>query len=104
MLRYVIRRLLDGHADAFLIVTIVVLPDAGRAGRSLQPGARPQPEIKANLERLYSLDEPLWQQYLSYLGDLLHGNLGPSYNLPDFTVADLFRTGLPVSIQLGAAR
>jgi len=58
--------------------------------------------VKANLERLYRLDEPLWQQYLHYLGDLLQGNLGPSYNLPDFTVADLFRVGLPVSIQLGS--
>jgi len=61
------------------------------------------PVIKANLERQFGLDLPLWKQYLNYLNHLLHGNFGPSYNLPDFTVGELFRTGLPVSIQLGTS-
>ena len=37
------------------------------------------------------------------LNNLLHGNFGPSYNLPDFTVGELFAKGLPISIQLGAS-
>lgn len=61
------------------------------------------PVIKANLERQYNLDQPLWKQFLYYLNDLVHGDLGPSYVLPDFTVAELFRAGLPISIQLGAS-
>jgi len=61
------------------------------------------PIVKANLERQYNLDQPLWKQYLQYLNDLVHGDLGPSYVLPDFTVAELFRAGLPISIQLGAS-
>lgn len=61
------------------------------------------PVIKANLERQYNLDQPLWKQFLFYLNDLVHGDLGPSYVLPDFTVAELFRAGLPISIQLGAS-
>ena len=60
------------------------------------------PVIKANLERVFHLDEPLWKQFLFYLQNLLQGDFGPSYNLPDFTVADLFRAGLPVSLQLGS--
>ena len=93
----------DRHPDAVRDRHDRVLPDPRRAGRAVQPGARPQPEIKANLERVYGLDEPLWQQYLHYLNDLLHGNFGPSYNLPDFTVAELFAEGLPISVQLGAS-
>jgi oligopeptide transport system permease protein len=42
-------------------------------------------------------------QYLTYLKNLLRGDFGPSYNLPDFTVTELFRVGLPVSMQIGAA-
>src|SRR5262249_46596270 len=61
------------------------------------------PTIKENLERVYHLNEPIWKQYLLYLNDLAHGDFGPSYNLPDFTVADLFRVGLPVSVELGAS-
>jgi oligopeptide transport system permease protein len=61
------------------------------------------PEVKANLERAYGLQDSLWQQYLHYLGNLLHGDFGPSYNLPDFTVGELFAKGLPVSIQIGTS-
>src|SRR4029078_12979270 len=61
------------------------------------------PVIKANLEREFHLDQPLLWQYVHYLNNLLHGNFGPSYNLPDFTVAELFRFGLPISIQLGSS-
>jgi oligopeptide transport system permease protein len=60
------------------------------------------PLIMANLNRAYNLDAPLWQQYLTYLGNLARGDLGPSFTRRDFTVNDLFATGLPVSILLGS--
>jgi oligopeptide transport system permease protein len=59
------------------------------------------PIIKANLERIYHLDQPLWKQYADYLWNLVHGNFGPSYNLPDFTVAEILWNGLKVSVLLG---
>jgi oligopeptide transport system permease protein len=103
MLRYVFWRLVTAVPTLFLIVTLSFFLMRVAPGGPFNQERGLNPEIKANLERIYHLDEPVWRQYLSYLGDLLHGNLGPSYNLPDFTVADLFRTGLPVSIQLGAS-
>jgi oligopeptide transport system permease protein len=60
------------------------------------------PLIMENLNRAYNLDKPLWQQYLLYLGNLAQGDLGPSFTRRDFSVVELFRTGLPVSIQLGS--
>ena len=102
MLGYVIRRLLTAIPTLFLIVTIAFFLMRIAPGGPFNQERGLNPMVKANLERLYRLDEPLWQQYLHYLGDLLQGNLGPSYNLPDFTVADLFRVGLPVSMELGS--
>jgi len=102
MLGYVIRRLLTAIPTLFLIVTISFFLMRIAPGGPFNQERGLNPTIKANLEQLYRLDEPLWRQYLHYLGDLLQGNLGPSYNLPDFTVADLFRVGLPVSIELGS--
>ena len=87
----------------FLIVTISFFLMRVAPGGPFNQERGLNPTVKANLERAYHLDQPLWKQYLLYLNDLLHGNFGPSYNLPDFTVADLFRTGLPVSIQLGTS-
>src|SRR5690606_2073977 len=59
------------------------------------------PLILENLKKAYNMDAPLWQQYLIYLGNLLKGDLGPSFARRDFTVNDLFAAGLPVSIMLG---
>lgn len=103
MLRYVIRRLFTAIPTLFLIVTISFFLMRVAPGGPFNQERGLNPTVKANLERVYHLDEPVWKQYLYYLNDLLHGNFGPSYNLPDFTVADLFRVGLPVSMQLGAA-
>ena len=101
MLRYVIRRLLTAIPTMFLIVTISFFLMRVAPGGPFNQERGLNPVIKANLERVYHLDEPLVMQYLYYLNDLLHGNLGPSYNMPDFTVAELFAHGLPVSMQLG---
>jgi oligopeptide transport system permease protein len=54
-----------------------------------------------NLLRKYHLDESLPRQYLRFLGDVLRGDLGPSYTSKDFTVNDLIAQSLPNSIILG---
>jgi oligopeptide transport system permease protein len=59
------------------------------------------PEIQANLEAAYGLDQPLWVQYGRYLGGLVRGEFGPSFKYRDFTVTELIREGLPVSLTLG---
>jgi oligopeptide transport system permease protein len=102
MLRYVLRRFLTAIPTLFVIVTISFFLMRVAPGGPFNQEKGLNPVIKANLERVYHLDEPLWKQYLYYLNNLLHGDFGPSYNLPDFTVGELFAAGLPVSIQLGA--
>ncbi|MFO0994717.1 MAG: oligopeptide ABC transporter permease OppB [Hyphomicrobiales bacterium] len=103
MLRYVLRRLLTAIPTLFVIVTISFFLMRVAPGGPFNQEKGLNPVIKANLERVYHLDEPLWKQYFLYLSSLLHGDFGPSYNLPDFTVGELFRIGLPVSIQIGAS-
>ena len=61
------------------------------------------PEILANVEAKYRLDQPLPAQYARYLGQLLRGDLGPSYKYPDRDVNAIIRESFPVSIQLGLA-
>jgi oligopeptide transport system permease protein len=101
MLRYVFRRFLTAIPTLFLIVTISFFLMRVAPGGPFNQEKGLNPVIKANLEHVYHLNEPLWKQYLLYLNNLLHGDFGPSYNLPDFTVAELFAKGLPISIQLG---
>lgn len=103
MLRYVIRRLLTAIPTLFVIVTVSFFLMRVAPGGPFNQEKGLNPVIKANLEKSFGLDQPLWQQYLTYLGNLLRGDFGPSYNLPDFTVTELFRVGLPISVQLGTA-
>ncbi len=103
MLRYVLRRLLTAIPTLFLIVTISFFLMHVAPGGPFNMEKGIPPEIKANIERIFHLDLPVWQQYLYYLNNLIHGDLGPSYILHNFSVADLFRIGLPVSAQIGAS-
>lgn len=103
MLLYVFRRLLTAIPTLFVIVTLAFFLMRIAPGGPFNQERGLSPEIKANLEAQFGLNDTLWQQYLNYLGNLLHGNFGPSYNLPDFTVGELFAKGLPISAQLGAS-
>jgi oligopeptide transport system permease protein len=103
MLLYVLRRLLTAIPTLFVIVTLAFFLIRVAPGGPFNQERGLLPEIKANLEAQFGLNDPLWLQYLNYLKNLLQGNFGPSYNLPDFTVGELFANGLPISIQLGAS-
>lgn len=60
------------------------------------------PEVQAALAARYRLDRPLTAQYGAWLGDVLHGDLGPSFQYPDYTVNQLVGQALPVSALNGA--
>lgn len=86
----------------FIIVTLTFFMIRLAPGGPFDLERPLDPLIMANLNKAYNLDAPLWSQYLTYLGNLLQGDLGPSFTRRDFTVNDLFAHGLPVSIMLGA--
>ncbi|MCM2397449.1 ABC transporter permease subunit [Rhizobium sp. S95] len=101
MIRYVLRRLLTAIPTIFVIITLSFFMMRVAPGGPFNQERGLDPVIRANLERAYHLDLPLWHQYLIYLGNLVRGDLGPSFTMPEFTVAELFMAGLPVSVQLG---
>jgi oligopeptide transport system permease protein len=57
--------------------------------------------IEANLRRAYRLDDPLFTQFVRYLGNLVRGDFGPSFKYQNFTVTELIWGGLPTSLMLG---
>jgi oligopeptide transport system permease protein len=99
---YFLRRLI------FLIPTLLVISFLAFVLVRVAPGSpfdkerKPaSPEIERALKAKYHLDEPLWKQYLHYLGDLGRGDFGPSMKYRNHTVNDIIRQGLPVSMTLG---
>ncbi|MCF1503916.1 oligopeptide ABC transporter permease OppB [Afifella sp. H1R] len=103
MLSYVLRRMATAIPTLFVIITISFFLMRVAPGGPFNLERPLEAKVMENLNRIYHLNEPLWRQYLLYLSNLLHGDLGPSFVYRDFSVGDLFAAGLPVSIQLGAS-
>ncbi|MGP9819647.1 ABC transporter permease subunit [Salinarimonas sp. NSM] len=102
MLGFVLRRLAGAIPTIFIVVTIAFFMIRAAPGGPFDLERPLDPLIMQNLNAAFHLDEPLWRQYLLYLGNLLQGDFGPSFTRRDFSVADLFAVGLPVSVTLGA--
>jgi len=101
VLSFIVRRLLTAIPTLFLVITGAFFLIRLAPGGPFDLERALEAKVMENLNRIYKLDRPLLEQYISYLSALLRGDFGPSFYLRDFTVADLFAAGLPVSMTLG---
>ena len=101
MLRHVAARLLSAIPTLLLIATIAFALLHAAPGGPFDSEKRMLPAIQARIEARYHLNEPVWRQYLRYLGDLAHGDLGPSFQYRETSVNDIVRQGLPVDAVVG---
>lgn len=101
MTKFILSRVLFGILVLFLLSVFVfflfyVTPsDPAR----IIAGDKATEELMAQIRTKLGLDQPIYVQYLRFIGDLLHGDLGYSYrsNLP---VADLLLSRIPVTLSL----
>jgi len=102
MFRYIVRRLL-WMIPVLLFISVITFSLAHAVpGGPFEREHRLPAEIVANLNKFYSLDQPLWKQYTMYMGRiLLHFDFGPVYSSRSRTVNDIFAAHLPVSAELG---
>jgi oligopeptide transport system permease protein len=103
MLSYAIRRLLGAIPTLLIIVTLTFFVMRLAPGGPFDQEQNLPPQIRANLEAAYGLDQPLGVQYWRYLSGVVRGDFGPSFRYRDFTVSELIGQGLPVSATLGVA-
>jgi oligopeptide transport system permease protein len=101
MLSYAVRRIFGAIPTLFIIITLAFFLMRLAPGGPFDTERRLPPEIAKNIAAAYDLDKPVYQQYLIYLGRLVHGDFGPSYKIRDFTVSQLIGNGFPVSMKLG---
>jgi oligopeptide transport system permease protein len=102
MLSFIFRRFLSAIPTLFIIVTISFFLIRLAPGGPFDLERPLEAKVMENLNRIYQLDKPLIEQYWLYLGAVVRGDFGPSFILRDFSVAELFARGLPISITLGA--
>lgn len=103
MLRYSLRRLASAIPTLFVLIAAAFFMMRAAPGGPFDLERSLPPEIEANLRAAYRLDDPLYLQFARYLGGILRGDFGPSFQYRDFTVTELIATGFPVSLRLGAS-
>jgi ABC-type dipeptide/oligopeptide/nickel transport system permease component len=89
---WLVKRLIRALITTIVIVTFNfflfrVMPGDAVSNLSRIPHATP--ELKLEIAKQFGLDQSVWQQYLSYLTQLAHGNLGISYQDQQSVVSNL---------------
>jgi oligopeptide transport system permease protein len=101
MLKYALRRVLGMVPTMFVIVAAAFFVMRLAPGGPFDEEQRLPPEIEANLQAAYGLDQPVTVQFGRYLGGPLRGDLGPSFKYKDYRVSELIARGLPVTLTIG---
>jgi oligopeptide transport system permease protein len=103
MWSYSLRRLLAAIPTLWAVITVCYLLLHATPGGPFDADTKIPAAVLANLQAKYHLDQPLWQQYLHYLGNLLQGDLGASFRYADWSVNELVVRALPVSASIGGS-
>ena len=101
MIRYTVKRLIQGVITVWFIATATFFAMHAVPGDPLMNDKAMSEEIRNNLEAQYGLDKPLPQQYVIYIGNMLQGDFGISFAQENRRVNDIIREHFPVSAILG---
>jgi len=98
---YYVKRILAVFFTIFLIATITFWLLRIIPGGPFERERPVSPEVLANLEKKYHLDDPVIVQYFDYMIGLVKFELGPSYKTLGYNVEDFIREGFPTSAKIG---
>jgi oligopeptide transport system permease protein len=101
MFTFILKRILEAIPTLFILITISFFLMHSAPGSPFSSERALPPEVLANINAMYHLDEPVINQFFYYLGGLLQGDLGPSFRYKDFTINELIAQSFPVSAEIG---
>lgn len=101
MIKFIAKRIFEAIPTLLVLITISFFLMRFAPGNPFSSDRPLPPEVMANIEAKYGLDKPVFEQYTTYLGNILHGDFGPSFKYKDFSVNELVSEALPVSAKIG---
>jgi oligopeptide transport system permease protein len=101
VLRYALLRILGAIPTLLVVIAIAFLMVHAAPGGPFDSERQLPPDIEANIEHAYHLDESLPRQFIRYILGVVQGDLGPSFRYRDFTVAEIIGGAIPVTMQIG---
>ena len=100
MLKFLLSRIAQAVPVLLVVVTATFFIVHAAPGGPFSADKAVPPEVIEALEAQYKLDQPVWRQYISYLGDILTGDFGPSFKYPGRSVNELIMAGIPITAEL----
>lgn len=100
MAKYIVKRVLLGVLSVFIVATLTFFLMNLVPGGPFVAEKSISKQAQAALAAKYGLDKPLGEQYVTYITDFLHGDMGLSLRQRGRTVNDIIFSKLPVSAKL----
>lgn len=101
MLTYSIRRVLEAIPTLLILLTLTFFLLRFAPGGPFDTDRALPPEVMANIEARYGLDQPLWVQYKDWVADAVQGDFRESFQYYGRPVSEIIGSSLPISVQLG---
>jgi len=100
MLVFIFKRLIQAIPVLLLVATVTFFMIRSAPGGPFDKDRAAPPEVMIQLNKRYHLDDPLWKQYIDYMGNLLHGDFGPSFKYASHSVTELIAAGFPATAEM----
>ncbi len=101
MLKFIAKRIFEAIPTMFVLITVSFFLMRFAPGNPFSTERPLPPEVMANIEAKYGLDKPVFEQYTTYLFNVVQGDFGPSFKYLDYSVNELISVALPVSAKVG---
>lgn len=101
MKRYIAKRLLISIVTIWALATFSFFLLKTLPGNPFQTEQLLKPEIQEKMMSYYGLDKPKLEQYFTYMGNLLRGDMGYSFKYTNRSVWDIIMQTFPISADLG---
>lgn len=102
MIKFVSLRLLQGCVVLIAIYAVTFFLVAATPGSPFSSERAIPEEILAQIEAFYGYDKPVFERFLTSIGNAAQGEFGPSAVYANRTVTQIIGESLPVSVKLGS--
>jgi len=100
MLQLIFKRLLVAVPVLIIVASITFFLVRLAPGGPFDSEKVVAPQVLKNLNEVYNLNAPLYEQYFDYMVNAITGDFGPSFRYPGRSVSEMILTGLPVTFEL----
>ncbi len=98
---YFLTKLISSVIVLFIVVSATFILLRTLPGGPFDSEKKLPPHIKANIEKKYKLNEPISNQYVSYMKNIIQLDFGPSYFYTGKSVNEIIAKSFPFSMKIG---